>query len=241
MLETRFHILDDVVDYFVVCEAEETHSGQPKPLNVLANWDRFKPWHNKIIYVNAGKLGNQNSWVRELNHRSKISEGLTGAQDGDWIIVADVDEIPHPDRAADLRNLSADGIKFELDLYYYDLNHRVSQGWAIGACRMMYGHDPNTIRTQRGIHSATLHGGWHFSWFSGTQAILDKQAAFMHFNDPIIRDMPRDPAWVAGRVTAGTDLFDRAGFVIERVPLTDTLPRYILDHIDEYRAKGWCE
>ena len=66
MLELRLNILDEVVDHFVIVEATETHSGNPKPLNLLAHWDRFKPFHSKIVYVNAGELsnGNRNSWQK---------------------------------------------------------------------------------------------------------------------------------------------------------------------------------
>src|SRR5678815_1115305 len=134
MLELRFNILNDVVDHFVVCEATETHSGQPKPLNLLANWDRFKPFHNKLIYVNAGPLsdGQRNSWQREYYHRSCIAKGLTSANNDDFILVSDMDEIPRPEVIAEVKHSDFQAAKLELDMYYYDMNHRVSQGWAVG-------------------------------------------------------------------------------------------------------------
>ena len=240
MIETRFHILEDVVDHFVVVEAPETHSGQPKPFYLWENWPRFERWHKKIIYVRTDKLTkhSDNSWLRERYHRSQIAQGLTGAKDGDWIIVADVDEIPAPESVRVLRTLSADGVKFELDMYYYDLNHRVRQGWAIGACRKMYGHDPNKIRPQEGINSLTLHGGVHLSYFGGAQQVVQKVDAFMHHADPGIRDLPRDPVLIADKMAAGIDLYGR-DMQIERVPLSDTLPRYILDNVDRFKALGW--
>jgi hypothetical protein len=240
MLETRLHILEDVVDHFVVCEAPETHSGQTKPFYLWENWQRFARWHKKLIYVRTGDLTahSDNSWLRERYHRSQIAQGLTGARDGDWVIVADVDEIPSPQSVKALRSLSADGVKFELEMFYYDLNHRVKQGWSIGACRKMYGHDPNMIRTQEGIRSVTFHGGWHFSYFGGAQQVVNKVDAFMHADDPVIRDLPRDPVLIADKMAAGVDLYGR-DMQIERVPLSDTLPRYILENVEKYRAMGW--
>lgn len=247
MLELRFNILDDAVDYFVVCEAEETHSGHPKPLNFLENYDRFKPWRDKIIYVNAGTLsdGKRTSWERERFHRSKIAEGLTGAQPDDWIIVGDCDEIPNPTFVQALRwYRHHHWVKFELDMYYYDLNHKVNQGWAIGAAQWGSEKDPNKIRTSAEAGDLEIYNGyrgWHFSYFGGAQQIVEKVKAFMHADDPIIRDLPRDLAFVASRVEAGLDLYGRDDMRIVRVPLSDTLPRYLLDNIEKYRAMGWCE
>ncbi len=249
MLETRFHILEDVVDHFVVCEAPETHSGQPKPFHLWENWQRFARWHKKIIYVRTGSLiaHSDNSWERERYHRSQIAQGLTGANSLDWVIVSDVDEIPRPSNVAELRSeVVAQTAKFELAFHYYDLNHRVKQGWSIGASRWGVvwpdpnGADPNKIRTNAfGENIVFPFGGWHFSWMGGSEQILAKHAAFMHSNDPVIRDMPRDPLWVEDAIQAGRDLFNRDGFVIERVPLSNTLPAYILEHADHYREIGW--
>ncbi len=246
MLETRFHILEDVVDYFVVCEAAETHSGQPKPYYFVDNIDRFVRWADKIILVQVDDLTGvgRNSWDRERYHRSRIADGLNEAQADDWIIVSDVDEIPDPEAVSYLPDLpvEADIIKFELSMFYYDLNHRVAQGWAIGAARHWREQDPNRIRTcANEPWDVYQPAGWHFSYFGGAQQIVEKVDAFMHANDPVFRDLPRDPAFVASRIEAGLDLYARPDMRIVHVPISDGLPRYILDHIDEYKAKGWLE
>jgi beta-1,4-mannosyl-glycoprotein beta-1,4-N-acetylglucosaminyltransferase len=247
MLETRFHILEDVVDHFVVCEAPETHSGQPKPFYLWENWSRFARWHKKIIYVRTGNLTahSDNSWLRERYHRSQIAQGLTGARDEDWVIVADVDEIPAPQSVLEL-DIHLDetdfAVKFELAFYYYNLNHRVNQGWAICARRNRIGLDPNDIRTGADIEDptcfVTYRSGWHFSYFGGAQQVVNKVDAFMHHADPGIADLPRDPVLIADKMAAGVDLYGR-DMQIERVPLSDTLPRYILDNLDHYRQLGW--
>lgn len=245
MLELRMNILDPVVDHFVVCEAAETHSGQPKPYNFAAQQARFDRFRHKIVYVQVDDLtgAGRNSWERERYHRARIADGLFDAQPDDWVIVGDCDEIPDPECVGYLKDLppEADVIKFELAMYYYDLHHRVQQGWAIGAMRHRRESDPNKIRTC--VHQpwdVYEPAGWHFSYFGGPAQVVQKVDAFMHAADPVIRDLPRDPAYIAAKIQAGVDLYGR-DLVIDRVPLADTLPRYVLDHIETYRAMGWAE
>jgi hypothetical protein len=244
MLEARMHILGDVVDHFVVCEAGETHSGKPKPYYFEQHIDRFLPWADRIIYVQVPDLTGpgRNSWQRETYHRSQIAAGLVDAQADDWVIVGDCDEIANPAVVAGLRDFPVEcsAAQLELDFYYYNVNRRVREGWSIGAYRWGAEQDPNRIRTcASGQSLRMLNAGWHFSWFGGVAQIIAKHTAFMHFDDPIIRDLPHDPAYVDVKIKTGSDLFDRPGFVIERVPLSPTLPTYILDNIEKYQAMGW--
>jgi beta-1,4-mannosyl-glycoprotein beta-1,4-N-acetylglucosaminyltransferase len=243
MLATRMAILAPVVNTFVVCEAAETHSGKPKPYNYLENIECFREWEHMTIYIQVPDLTGpgRNSWERERYHRSRIADGLIDAAPDDWAIVGDCDEIPDPNRVRQLADLSPaiDSVKFELSMYYYDLNHRVAQGWAIGAARWGLEQDPNRIRVCANQPQIVWHGGWHLSYFGGAQAVVEKVDAFMHHGDPVIRDLPRDPVYVAGKIAAGVDLYGRDGFKIERVPLSDTLPRYILDNLEHYKSLGW--
>lgn len=50
LLEIRLNILDEYVDYFILVEATETFSGQPKILYFEENKNRFKKWEHKIIH-----------------------------------------------------------------------------------------------------------------------------------------------------------------------------------------------
>lgn len=242
MLELRLNILDSVVDTFVICEAQETHSGIPKPLNFLKHYDHFKPWHNKIVYLNAGILSEhaQGNWERERWHRSYLYNGFEDARRDDWIIVADMDEIPNPGIVAQIKKSDLQAAKLELQMYYYDLNHIVKQGWAVGMYRRWIENDPNKIRTCAGYNPTLfMNAGWHLSYFGGPKAIIEKRQAFMHANDPVIRDLPDDPAYIADKIAASQDLYGR-DLEIEHV-VSGTLPAYVVDHIDHYRELGWIE
>lgn len=231
MLELRFNILDPVVDCFVVCEAKKTHSGNPKPLYLADNLGRFKPFHRKLVHVVVSLPDGIHSWERERTHRRGLSAGLeTCAEAGDMVIVGDCDEIPNPDI---LRQIPPQGGCLKLDTYYYNLHTRLQIGWAIGALPYGVENDPNNIRTLAGHNVPVLeNAGWHFSYFLSPEGVTDKLDAFMHHAD-VAKDVPRDPAWIGAKMAAGEDLFGR-DTLLEQVPISENLPRYLLDHLDQY-------
>lgn len=51
ILKLRLSILDEVVDYFVLVECNETFSGLPKELTYRENAGMFDKWKHKIIYM----------------------------------------------------------------------------------------------------------------------------------------------------------------------------------------------
>ena len=54
LFETRFNILKDYVDYFVVCEANKDHIGNPKDFNF--NKKLLDKYSDKIIYIKVEDL-----------------------------------------------------------------------------------------------------------------------------------------------------------------------------------------
>ncbi len=70
LLEIRLSILDPYVDFFVIVEASETHSGRPKPLYFKENEARFEKWKHKIIYLAVTNIPKS---VDDM--RRRLSEG----------------------------------------------------------------------------------------------------------------------------------------------------------------------
>lgn len=70
ILEVRLNILNDFVDYFVICESTMTFSGKPKPLLYLENIERFSKFHHKIIYSSLDWSPTSRDDVRSLFHKS---------------------------------------------------------------------------------------------------------------------------------------------------------------------------
>ena len=99
VLDLRFNILNEHVDFFVISESTKTHQGKEKKLNF--NINNFSKYKNKIIYVvadfNKEKGFDQHKGgesIIEQHQRNYISEGLKKANDNDLVILSDSDEIP---------------------------------------------------------------------------------------------------------------------------------------------------
>ena len=87
LLEIRLNILDPYVDYFVIIEATETFSGNPKPLHFLENKERFKKWEHKILhYVVRDTPSSKN----ELADRLQNSRKNPGSENVDIQVISDV-------------------------------------------------------------------------------------------------------------------------------------------------------
>ena len=99
ILELRLASLCDVVDRFVIVEADKTHANVPKPLNFAEHLKDYARYLPKIEYVvdssNVPYKG-VGDWAIENHQRNMIKQGLTEAEPDDLIMVSDVDEIPNP-------------------------------------------------------------------------------------------------------------------------------------------------
>ena len=95
LLELRFNILNNFVDYFVIVESNKTWQNNLKKFNF--NIKNFTKFAHKIIYIKVEDMpGGANPWLRENFQRNCILRGLETAKDDDLIIISDADEIPNP-------------------------------------------------------------------------------------------------------------------------------------------------
>ena len=107
ILDLRFNALDKFVDYFIVCEAKFSHSGNKKPLNFnIKNFEKFK---DKIIYIVIDKepenidyknnhkieIKRKNSILRINHQRDFIKSSLETFSPEDIVFYSDNDEIPN--------------------------------------------------------------------------------------------------------------------------------------------------
>ena len=100
LLELRLKSLWDVVDYFVIVEADKTHTNKPKPFYFWERQDDFKEFFPKIrhlpVEMNVPYSGT-GDWSIENAQRNAIMYGLEDAAPDDFIFISDLDEIPAPD------------------------------------------------------------------------------------------------------------------------------------------------
>ena len=98
--DLRFNILNKFVDKFVVVESTVNHQGKSKKLNFDIN--KYKKFKNKINYIvvddtpeNIKKPHKGGESLVEQHQRNSIVKGLKNAEDSDFVILSDVDEIPN--------------------------------------------------------------------------------------------------------------------------------------------------
>lgn len=108
LLKIRMNILNDVVDKFVIVEADKTLRGVPKAFNfekIKAEFDNEYP--DKIIYIkvtNCPILENSKDWAIEYFQRNSIMGGVYNCKADDLIMISDIDEIPNPNILKNLHN-----------------------------------------------------------------------------------------------------------------------------------------
>src|SRR3990167_3841286 len=132
LLELRLMTPNDVVDYFVLVEADKTHTGNTKDFVFDKNKHRYQKYLNKIIHIKVEHTPaldrSTDAWAIENFQRSCISRGLTSATDEDKVITSDVDEIPNPETLERLKG-SDHPVTLRQHLFYYYVNCYSGRGW----------------------------------------------------------------------------------------------------------------
>ena len=123
ILELRLESLFDVVDNFVIVEADKTHANIPKPFNFYEHINDFKKYLPKIHYVmdrSVVPYKGVGDWSIENNQRNSIMKGLDDAEPDDLIMISDVDEIPDPAIIKTIRESFTDKTKHVDFIAFYD-------------------------------------------------------------------------------------------------------------------------
>ena len=175
LLDLRLMVLYEYVDFFVLVEANKTHTGGKKEFIFEQNKDKFSDYIDKIIYVKVEDLPDyslSNIWLAENFQRNCIMRGLENAVESDKIIVSDIDEIPNPDTV--IQNLNAvQPVTMTQKLFYYYVNCLQNQSWW-GSILDTYKNfeSPQQLRNMaRSGYNTLLNGGWHYSFMGGAEKI----------------------------------------------------------------------
>lgn len=121
LLKIRFNILNNYVDYFVICESKFDHNRKIKKINF--NINSFSTFKKKIIYIKITEPPQSNNpWINQSNQRNALINGIKKANPEDYIIYSDVDEIPNPLTIKEFTNSRYKFGIFMQFLFYYKLN-----------------------------------------------------------------------------------------------------------------------
>lgn len=217
IVKIRFNELYDLVDYFVVVEADRTFTGKPKPFY-------FNEMNEKVISVKITfPLHGMTSWEREVYQRNQIVRGLDLAEAFDIIIISDVDEIP---RASALGGLYHTDLPIQLDVvqyfwnYHWQVPHHCNQG-ARPVVTMLRDLKWSSPQEMRACYLPRIpNAGWHFSFFGEIEKTVSKIQSFAHTEYD--RTEYKDARKVLKRMQNGIDPFDR--FPLKYTEIDESYP-----------------
>jgi beta-1,4-mannosyl-glycoprotein beta-1,4-N-acetylglucosaminyltransferase len=129
LFELRLHTLINIVDKFIVCEATKTHSGETKEL--IFDFKRFHKFRDKIKYIVVDDMPDNKSKIFDkyplYNFQiDKLINGIKEAEDEDFIMISDEDEIPNPNVIKDYNYENFKYAIFLQNLYYYKFNIKMN-------------------------------------------------------------------------------------------------------------------
>jgi beta-1,4-mannosyl-glycoprotein beta-1,4-N-acetylglucosaminyltransferase len=257
VLEIRLNELYDVVDKFILVEANLTHSGKPKPMYFKENEARYSKFLDKIIYIRVDfpTDGDKSPWFREGYQRDMIARGLeqVSPKDDDIIIVSDSDEIASG-KAVE-KYIALNTLKpaiIQQTMYHYFLNCQANKPWQ-GTRILRY-----ELVKRVGTHVARIltdssadapefkadgmirieNGGWHFTYLVGNnpEALAVKIQSFAHteFDKPEYTNNEH----LSKCINEGKDPYNRASETLSFVNIDDTYPKYVVDNKDKFISRG---
>ena len=246
ILDLRFNILYEHVDYFVIIEGNKTHSGQPKKKNF--DIKKFIKFKKKIKYFFVEMPNNMSSWQLENYQRNQIIRGLKYAKAEDVILISDCDEIPHlihPIKKIENNRVLA----FEQKCFYFKLNlmNPRSNPW-YGTKVLKYSYlkktTPQKIRSYKVKQypfwridkpknvEIIKNGGWHFSFLNTISKIQLKLKSYAHteYNKSKFINKKK----LASKIKNYKDIFNNK-VNLEKILIDNTYPYYIMKNKKKFR------
>jgi beta-1,4-mannosyl-glycoprotein beta-1,4-N-acetylglucosaminyltransferase len=127
LLEIRLNLLNSYVDYFVISESEQTHSGLRKKLFYQENKDKFEKFNHKILYnvikepnkedlnivSNLYDISHNRCYQQDAYEKDSIKKQLEKiCEDDDIIIWSDLDEVPNPQVLESINSFYKDDVVY---------------------------------------------------------------------------------------------------------------------------------
>ena len=188
MLDLRFNILDEYVDFFVISESTKTHQGKSKKINFdIKKFPKFKEKIKFIIAdyqeeVNFKKHIGGESPI-EQHQRNSLIKGIENASPSDLIILSDSDEIPDLTK---IKNINKKFVAFSQKMFMYKINvQNLNESNWIGS-KITQKKNITSMQDLRNLKFKTypfwridkynqqiIDGGWHFSFLQTPQQILN--------------------------------------------------------------------
>ncbi|KAI3823988.1 hypothetical protein L1987_05434 [Smallanthus sonchifolius] len=251
MLTIRWKELHPYITQFVLLESNSTFTSIPKPHYFAIKRKRFDFVEPRLTYGTIGgrfKKG-ENPFVEEAYQRVALDHLLkvAGIEDGDLLIMSDVDEIPSAHTIDLLR--WCDGpppiVHLNLNNYLYSFEFNVDHSsWRASVHQYQKGQ--TRYAHYRQTDYLLADSGWHCSFcFRKITDFVFKMKAYSH-TDRVRFSHFLDPKRIQNVICNGDDLYDMLpeeytfkDIIAKMGPIPHSysavhLPSYLLNHADEY-------
>ena len=282
LLDLRLNYLDKFVDKFIIIECNYNHKGETKKPHF--NKEKYKKFEKKIKYIlleeqpedikgisvndDERQINSKyilNAAKRENFQRNYIKNCLLEANENDWIIISDLDEIPNL-KNINFNNIDNQFIFFKQHIMYYKFNLKLENCTWIGtrACRMKNLESPQWLRNIKDrsypwwrldtLFSKNKYqnikfidnGGWHFSYLKTAEEIEKKLKSYLHHREyelnPLgvnkIKNLIKQKKTVYDLKTDQRLNQFHSGNTLNKIDINQ-LPKYILENKD--KLKKWIE
>lgn len=260
ILKLRLHILDPLVDRFVIEEATHTFSGLPKDLCFEKNREMFEEFLPKITYLVVDNSPEEiSTHERDKFQKNALAKALTDASDEDVLILSDVDEIPNPAVLQELvKRFDPDKIYHlaQRNFYCY-LNMEEVSGNLLSITgefpgverRMWLGTkvfakknipesgiiDLREISPEDPRSVRIADGGWHFGYMGSCHETDVSRRVGTKVVAAAHQEYNTEDvlAEVKDRLILGEDIFGRNA-VFQWAVVDESYPQYLLEHKSEY-------
>lgn len=252
MLTIRWKELHPYITQFVLLETNSTFTSIPKPHYFAINRERFDFVESRLTYGTIGgrfRKG-ENPFIEEAYQRVALDHLLriAGIEDGDLLIMSDVDEIPSAHTIDLLR--WCDGpppiVHLNMNNYLYSFEFNVDHGsWRASV------HEYQKGKTRYAHYRQTDYlladSGWHCSFcFRKISDFVFKMKAYSH-TDRVRFSHFLEPKRIQNVICSGDDLYDMLpeeytfkDIIAKMGPIPHSysavhLPSYLLENGDTYR------
>ena len=212
LLKIKLHEMAPWVDRFVIVEAAETFSGQPKPIHFPDQAAEIQAFLPKITHVVVPRFPEHavSAWAREYYQRDEAVAGLREVcSPDDLVLLSDVDEVV--DRRA-LAGFDGEFTVLKKEYFRYFFNYRRADAPPEGRgnlilmrAKYLRAYSPSLART---LLSWALEpnrierAGWHFTSVGHASSIAHKMSSYSH-QENLKSDGERHYATVIAGLRAG--------------------------------------
>ena len=248
IFDLRYNILENYVDYFVICESKYDHRGKPKTQNFKIK-DNFKKDKIKLIILEQPFPKENNPWQNQAIQRDFMLKNLDFLENDDYIFFSDPDEIPNPNLLINFELKKKYGIfLFKCFNYKFNLFNPYETPWegtrvakkknlkSINFMRqkvLRKNLKYNFLRIDKEKNIQLFeNAGWHFNNILTYEEISLKLNTFAH--DEFSIDKFSSVENIKNKIEMKKDLYNR-GHNYEKVELDNSFPEYIINNHLKYK------